>query len=133
MREIKFRAWDKKHKEWLDQEYYNLIGFDSNFYSYSMGKLLKEPLEELDIQQFTGFKDKNGKEIYEGDIFECPYSNKTEHHHKWRIIWGEISGGFVLQRIGKPCNQRQVYQTVSDMTRQEIIGNICENPELLSK
>jgi len=133
MREIKFRAWDKKKKEWVGYEVGGVMDLTysgkCNAFMFDNDNL--DIPESVEWTQYTGLKDKNGKEIYEGDIFDCPYSNETKNHHRWRVIWGNISGGFVLQRIGEACNQNQVHQTVSNLVHREIIGNIYENPELI--
>ena len=69
MREIKFRAWDKENKWFING--FNMFGFSTG--QGAPTKFLqrfndKWKIEDVIIQQYTGLKDKNGKEIYDGDI-----------------------------------------------------------------
>lgn len=124
MTEIKFRAYDKKNKRMIDGwdlEYLNEV-----FESKKDGIFVID--DDLEILQFTGLKDKNGKEIFEGDIIQI---RKLEgyliHHGK---VERNITGAFDI--IIKDYGHRQLYQaTLND--EPEIIGNIYENPELLEK
>lgn len=111
MREIKFRAWDKKNKEWF---YFGLNEV------YGMGQDSPNGYAEInfdEIMQYTGLKDKNNKEIYEGDIlkFNTKGGNEMIYEVKWR------GKGFKPTRMSED-NQEEI----------EIIGNIYENTELLS-
>lgn len=76
--------------------------------------------EILDIQQYTGLKDKNGKEIYEGDILEGSLGTTIE------IYWHDEFAQFLSRT--KSSSGLGIGNTSS----WEIIGNIYENPELLS-
>lgn len=88
---------------------------------------------------FTGIKDKNGKEIYEGDILKFENDLGRKHIYK---IWME-EGGLVYNMfdndIDKHINQIDFYYGCSDMQSKqwlkqcEVIGNIYENPQLLSR
>lgn len=71
---------------------------------------------ECEVMQFTGLKDKNGKEIYEGDIVS--FLGET-----WEVIYFETYAGFMLGNGNDLMNIT---------TQEELIGNIYENPELLT-
>lgn len=132
MREIKFRAWDNHTKQWIGDAKYDVIGLD--FY----GNLIKchtdsceSPLSyydnpNIELMQYTGLKDKNGKEIYEGDILtSSDWSCGCEVIYK--------GGGFTLKQGESTSN---LYANFLDaygyyIDDIEIVGNIYENPELL--
>lgn len=119
MREIKFRVWNLLGKDW---DYFTLRGLAED--------------ETIDWRHYeswcqsTGLKDKNGKEIYEGDIFDCIYLFDGCKKHKLKVVWQENTGRFWLENIGE-CHQPNVTKTISDMIRSKVIGNKFENPELL--
>ena len=110
-REIKFRAWDKETNQWCDN---NRIIINAN------GKIWHRFGDELTnkviIQQFTGLKDKNGKEIFEGDMVVPYYGVKNTKGYPCIVDWRSNTGfhPFVGTRISNE--------------KWEIIGNIYENP-----
>ena len=125
MREIKFRAWDN------DKMYKCIVGntdVKDNDYICPLvwDKERKDWLhsDTCKIMQYTGLKDKNGKEIYEGDILLYLTKTKTVVSYK--------NGAFV--RNYRNSNMYLLYDTLAVdgcLEDYEVIGNIYENPELL--
>jgi len=102
MREIKFRYWDGK----------------STYTSETLAPMT-ELFVEPDVQaimQYTGRKDRNDEEIYEGDIVPTPWGNAV-------ITWSDAFAGFYAKRGGTHIALTEF--------QPEVIGNIYENPELL--
>ena len=117
MRTIKFRVWDKKDKKWLE---YGFLGFDGELLMDNVGGGLEthEKIKDCVIQSFIGLKDKNGKEIYEGDIVQ------TQGVDNWEVIFRK---GCFCYKTG----ERQYH--IFNEKEVEIIGNIYENKDLLIK
>jgi len=143
MREIKFRAWDKDKKQWLRVDtvacivlYGNgEIGFDTGYGVIPINSNYAG-LQNIELMQYTGLHDKNGKEIYEGDILKEP--NTIFGDFLSVVEWGklEICLGWTdtPEMVGwmqKPLNKKYDSYPLYIYWDTEIIGNIYENPELL--
>ena len=106
MREIKFRAWEKEFK--------NMV------YDILAGK--ESPFRYCELMQYTGLKDKNGKEIYEGDIVKYDYNSTPIEHCLEAVTFDQEWGCW---KLGTYMLEPTIKKTL------EIIGNIYENSDLL--
>lgn len=116
MRPIKFRAWDKERKE---MSHNPALIFDDTFGTYRIHGALASNLPVL--MQYTGLKDKNSKEIYEGDILKIG-NDLVE------VKWIEV-GNWMGEK--QPMVGFISHGTIYKDSPIEVIGNIYENPELL--
>lgn len=132
MREYKFRAWDNENNQMLDVQELN---FEDCFYGGEMQ--IKTTMyndyfdcREMPLMQYTGLHDKNGKEIYEGDIVNC-----QTKYGKAKAIIKFIDSKFVAywdSKITHPKNGHHI--ACYDINKRfEVIGNIYNNKELLNE
>ena len=114
-REIKFRAWALYSREMF---------FPSDEFFLSEGKL--DPIPNTILMQYTGLKDKNGKEIYEGDIVDAQIGNEygSWSSQQVSVVWHQDATCFAIKHPTEDLHASIGRDVV-------IIGNIYENPELL--
>jgi len=137
MREIKFRAWDNENKKWIEDKFY----VDKNGQVYLLedacvpgdSEHLSDFSVDVELVQFTGLWDKNGKEIFEGDIIR-------------RGIYTSLDCGCItdasieIEQVESlsdffECKGYNEGELAHDYGPKylEVIGNIFENPELLER
>ena len=120
MREIKFRAWDMKEKKLIEPNNWLCLESNGTPIIVDDGEVVEENPKHYIFMEYTGLKDKNGKEIYEGDI--------------WR--WGNESGvvEWYIPNGGFWIKINDGYRKSADhLPLGELIGNIYENPGLTEK
>lgn len=134
MRDLKFRVWNKKRREWLlGYEFESLGGFSMlgevqmmGAYAALLTSYFPDRIDEIVLMQFTNLKDVEGKEIYEGDVLE--WEDAFKQHQKDYVLWNEEYGWWSLSKdSGSALGTRKI----KGRSPIKIIGNIYENPELL--
>ena len=131
MREFKFRAWDEQNKVMHSDFQYiqtGIGGADWTVFISDMHKLDMEPYplknpyfqQQLKKMQFTGIKDKNGLDIYEGDIIAKPEN-----------VWGIMVWKAPSFEVTVDKTQSSLY-SLAYFEDAIVVGNIYENPELIT-
>ena len=124
MREIKFRAWQGGR--------FHYWGFIKSQYGddYEFRSIVDTNAEPLTIfqkmersQQYTGLKDKNSQECYHDDLVSL-------FGAIWQVVWDNYYACFMLKRVSGEHTAKEV--PAWNIRNSVVIGNICENPELLT-
>ncbi|MFC6998044.1 YopX family protein [Rufibacter roseus] len=134
-REIKFRAWAEHERQMYLPEYTD----EENFYISAEGEVKylaeyglyerstsKEFRKDWHLMQFTGLHDKNGVEVYEGDMVQFVNGNRGQ------VVFGEFNAmmGFYV-KIMIPSGANHIPHPVFLEQDDEVIGNIYQHPDLL--
>lgn len=152
MREIKFRVWDTENKEMLRVQE---LDFEDTFYGGRLSIRTEQyndyfDIEDMILMQYTGLHDKNGKEIYEGDIVKRSLYDAKEHRIFFEDFYQIVfeKGAFqykgikeyYIDKTGKKYGEMDkiYWQYLGsnfgvDIENIEVIGNIYENKELLNE
>lgn len=149
-RAIKFRIWSKEFKTWLCEDSQYLVMDGSEVIAAPWSTInFRTDNENYVIQQFTGFKDETGKEVYEGDIVEFVYwvgdfalMDMTEEEFKknqkeigqkilGQLAWNETMGAFYIISGNPEASHSMFPATYAGHVGAKVLGNIFENPELL--
>lgn len=131
---VKYRAWHKEEKKMLEVFGIDFTGLIAGgdepavFFrkeEFDWVRDFEKPyiaiaLKNVELMQFTGLKDKNGKEIYHSDLLKC---------EEWifEVIWDMGDGCWNYWIVSKNWSNKMF----CDPDRSEVIGNIYENPDLL--
>lgn len=124
----RYRAWDKKFKEMVQVD---ALVFDEQIIkaTYKNGNVVKEDLKNYVLMQSTGLKDKNGKEIFEGDIIAIEVEGLEAPVNAKVFCNNDI--GVLMFHVFEDDEDNPMVELIEDnLVSFAVIGNIWEHPEL---
>lgn len=134
-RKIKFRVWDSERKTWKSRIYdYAIACYNGEIFEYDVSNFSPDN-KNLILEQYTGLKDKNGKEIYENDLLKI--NDKV-----CQVMFYDFVSGWIVFPVQHWADTHTFFSFanltdfllggfIKMQNSTEIIGNVHENPELL--
>lgn len=138
MNNLKFRVWDKIFKKLTEIAYIDLLKKEITYYktsNYCYTEIVRD-FDDYEIMSSTGFKDKNGTEIFIGDIVKIYVEDREEHkvyYSLCKVVFDEETTATKLEIIERFCDMLMPpkYLFLKNVEDIVIAGNIYENKELL--
>lgn len=129
MRDIKFRVWDNERNAMLNSKSVDIDFFEGKIEITSdtirYDEVYTDEIKDFELMQYTGVKDKNGREIYEGDIITITLDTGN-------VITGSVgmnNGQWSIKYYDRYYSLVSIWYEM----QPEVIGNIYENPKLLER
>ncbi|WP_436629455.1 YopX family protein [Latilactobacillus sakei] len=131
MREIKFRAWHKTY-DLLCDVVEIVFGDDDNYVAVENGQYIERwRFDDIELMQYTGLKDVNGKPIYEGDIVNVTWSRDDTEGENYAIAYDPNNDGYSAFDFVDWYEDMNGLSCAYIDGQITVIGNGFENPELL--
>jgi hypothetical protein len=130
MKELKFRIWDLEEKEWTNYSPQTLCDYKNKIFEFLLSKYQRK---NYIIQLYTNFKDKNGFDLYDGDIVSVrlyeDWNDSRGYDAIYQISWCNLHVGW--RGFTKKMLDKNNMAGIPLPTPITLIGNIFENPNLL--
>ncbi len=128
-REIKFRAWDGEKMVPQQALYWDGDSFYTGLWNNEETHIEGEDQVRVELMQYAGLKDRNGAEIYDGDILKGYWSD-GDAEFVTKVRW--IPSCFIVDVVGQDFDLCDLGTAIHELCHEyEVIGNIHENPDLL--